>query len=123
MQKSIAVIGASADRGKFGNKAVRAYAKNGWKVFPVNPKEKSIEGLPCFPSVEGIQEKIDVVSIYVPPAIGLALLEGIRRKNPDVVYFNPGAESEEIRKKAAELVAKAVFACSIRAIGEDPADY
>ncbi len=123
MAKAIAVVGASADRGKFGNKAVRAYLKQGWKVFPVNPKEKSIETLPCFPSLEDIPEKIDAVSVYVPPAVGVTLLEGIRRKNPGVVYFNPGAESEEIRKKAGELGINAVFACSIRAIGEDPDDY
>ena len=123
MEKSIAVIGASADHAKFGNKAVRAYLKKGWKVFPVNPKEKQLEGLQCFPAVEAIPEKIDAVSVYLPPAIGIGLLKGIQRKNPGIVYFNPGAESEEIKKNAGELGINAVFACSIRAIGEDPARY
>lgn len=37
-KRTIAIVGASADRAKFGNKAVRAYAEEGWEVWPVNPK-------------------------------------------------------------------------------------
>lgn len=48
---SIAIIGASSDRSKFGNKAVRAYKRKGFKVFPINPKESKIEGLKCYRSV------------------------------------------------------------------------
>ena len=46
MTKTIAIIGASADRAKFGNKAVRAFLQQGYTVYPVNPKETRIEGLP-----------------------------------------------------------------------------
>lgn len=42
---NVAIIGASSDRSKFGNKAVRAYAAAGHKVFPVSLKEKEIEGM------------------------------------------------------------------------------
>jgi hypothetical protein len=44
-QKTIAIIGASTDRNKFGNKAVRAFRQQGYQVFPVNPKEETVEGL------------------------------------------------------------------------------
>jgi hypothetical protein len=43
--KSVAILGASADRSKYGNKAVRAYQQQGYTVFPINPKESEIEGL------------------------------------------------------------------------------
>ena len=52
--KSVAVIGASADRSKFGNKAVRAYLTRGFTVYPVNPKETTIEGLPAFASIDAV---------------------------------------------------------------------
>ena len=43
--KTVAIIGASSDRAKFGNKAVRAFQQQGCAVYPVNPKETEIEGL------------------------------------------------------------------------------
>ena len=49
--QSVAVIGASADRTKYGNKAVRAYQQQGYQVFPVSPKATELEGLPAFPSI------------------------------------------------------------------------
>ncbi|MFH1106273.1 MAG: CoA-binding protein [Candidatus Micrarchaeota archaeon] len=123
MAQTIAVIGASADRAKFGNKCVRAYAKRGYTVFPVNPKEAQTEGRECYPSITDVPGHVDIVSVYLPPRIGIGLLEDIAAKKPGMVYFNPGAGSEEIREEAARLSLKTVFGCSIRAIGEDPADY
>ena len=38
------VVGASANRDKYGNKVLRCYIQNGYRVIPVNPKEKEIEG-------------------------------------------------------------------------------
>ena len=64
---NVAVIGASADREKFGNKAVRAYQTMGWTVFPINPSEQSIEGIECYKSVLKIPYKIDRFALYVPP--------------------------------------------------------
>ena len=43
--RTVAIVGASADRRKFGNKAVRAYLRQGWKVYPVNPNRDEIEGI------------------------------------------------------------------------------
>src|SRR6267378_3140059 len=51
---TVAIIGASNNRTKFGNKAVRAFLRQGYTVFPVNPKETKIEGLPTFRSVREV---------------------------------------------------------------------
>jgi len=59
----IAIIGASKDRTKFSNKAVRAYKENDHVVFPVNPSEREIEGLKCYASVREIPLEIDAVII------------------------------------------------------------
>ena len=58
---NIAVIGASADREKFGNKCVRAYVSKGYVVFPVNPKQDIIEELKCYKSILDISEDIDIL--------------------------------------------------------------
>ena len=117
---SVAVIGASSDRRKFGNKAVRAYQESGYKVFPINPREKSIEGIPTFASIEEIPEPVDYVSLYVPPAVGLKLLPAIAAQKPQELWLNPGSESDELIEAAADLHLRAIVACSIVAHGLSP---
>ena len=45
MPQTVAVIGASTNRAKYGNRAVRAFRQRGYTVWPVNPHETTIEGL------------------------------------------------------------------------------
>src|SRR5262245_42081760 len=118
---TIAIVGASADRRKFGNRAVRAYARQGWEVFPVNPHEERIEGLRVFRSIADIPvSQLDCVSLYLQPEIGLQVLEEIARRPPRELWLNPGAESPELIARAEALGLNVVAACSIVAIGEDP---
>lgn len=119
--KTIAVVGASADRRKFGNKCVRAFLSAGWTVYPVHPTETSVEGLPVFRSVADVPaERLDVVSVYLNPKVGLAVLPTFTAKPVGEVWFNPGAESEELLAKAKELGLHAIPACSIVGYGMSP---
>lgn len=61
--KTVAVIGASNDQGKFGNKAVRAFLQTGYKVFPVNPNETEVEGLPAFKSIKDLPIRPQMVTV------------------------------------------------------------
>ena len=121
-QLSVAVIGASSDRRKYGNKAVRAYQETGYKVFPVNPHGESIEGLPSYKSLDEISETVDFVSLYVPPAVGIKMLPAIAGKKPQEVWLNPGSESDDLIEAAADLKLRAIVACSIQALGINPAE-
>lgn len=120
---SVAVIGASNDRRKYGNKAVRAYQDSGYAVFPVNPKEATIEGLRAYPNLAAIDQPIDYVSLYVPPAVGLQLLPAIAEKEPKELWLNPGSESEDLIDAAADLHLRAIVACSIVALGRSPSEF
>ena len=120
---SIAIIGASSDRNKFGNKAVRSYVQQGWTVYPVNPKETTIEGLQAYPSIRDVPQPVDRVSVYLPPAIGMTILEDIAAVKPAELFFNPGSESEELINKAMELGLMPAVACSIVDIGLSPAQF
>lgn len=111
--KTAAVIGASNDRQKFGNKAVRAYQARGYQVFPINPKETAIEGLPAFRSLSEIPVRPDLVSVYVAPAILLKLLPEIATKGCDELWLNPGTESDEVLTLAEELGLTVIQACSL----------
>ena len=120
---SVAIVGASNDRRKFGNKALRAYIESGYRVFPVNPKETEVEGVPAYPTVDAIPEPVDYVSMYVPPAVGLKLLPGIATKKPTEIWLNPGSESDELIEAAADLHLRTVVACSLIAHGRSPAEF
>ena len=119
-QESVAVIGASNDRSKYGNKAVRAYLAKGFKVYPVNPKAEVIEGLKTYGSILDIPGEIDRATLYVPPKIGLKVVEEIAKKGVKELYFNPGTESNELVDKARKLGLNPILACSILAIGMNP---
>ena len=117
---SVAVIGASSARHKFGNRAVRAYLRQGWTVYPVNPNETQVEGLPTFPTVSAIPGPVDRASLYVPADIGVGLLDEIQRKGIRELWVNPGAESDALIARAEQLGLDPIQACSIVDIGERP---
>mgnify|MGYP001150535054 CR=1 FL=1 len=122
--RRVAVIGASGDRSKYGNKAARAFAAQGWEVFPVNPSLSEVEGLVCYPNLAAIPgDRLDRVSFYVPPAVGIGILDQIRDKRVDEVWINPGAESPALLARAEELGIDVIQACSIVAVGEDPGRF
>ncbi len=118
--KSVAILGASADRGKFGNKAVRAFHQQGYAVYPINPKETEIEGLKCFRSVSEIPGRPHMVSAYLPPPVLLKVLPEIAAKGCDELWLNPGTESDEVLSEAGRLGLNVVQACSIVGIGVSP---
>lgn len=120
--KTIAIIGASADRAKFGNKAVRAFLQQGFTVFPVNPKETQIEGLPAFKSIADIPVRPNLVSVYLPPPVLLKALPDIAAKGCDELWLNPGTESDEVLALAEKLKLNIIQAGSIVGVGVSPHD-
>ncbi len=122
-EKTVAVVGASADRSKYSNKSVRAHLKQGWEVYPVNPKGGQIEGLKVYTSLAEIPVKLDRVTLYLPPAIGLKTLPAIVAANPGELFVNPGAESDELVAEAQRLGLDPILACSIVDLGTTPAEF
>lgn len=120
MPKVIAVIGASNNRQKFGNRAVRAYHQQGYTVIPINPHETNVEGLQTYASVLDVPGPVDMASFYVPPEIGEQVIEEVAKKGIKEVWLNPGAESDALLSRARALNLQPIVACSIVAIGQNP---
>lgn len=121
---TIAVIGASTDHRKYGNKCVRAYKDEGYRVFPVHPREDEIEGLEVYRSVGEVPEDLDVVSLYLPPPVTLEVLPEIAEKGVrGTLFLNPGSADAEAEQRAQEFGLPARSACSIVAIGRSPREY
>ncbi len=123
MPKTVAVVGASSDRRKFGNKAVRAFAHQGYTVFAINPHEREIEGHPAYASVLDVPGTLDVATVYVPPEIGVGVMEELATKKVAEVWLNPGADGPAVIQRARQLGLATIQACSIIGIGESPRDY
>ncbi len=127
MSGSIAVVGASADRRKFGNKCVRAYASAGWRVYPINPHESVIEGLAVYPTLDAAEsahgEPLDRISVYLPPDVTRAVVPEIAAAGAAATFFNPGSADPEVLAEAAALGIAVRDACSIVAIGLRPEQF
>ena len=123
MPKIIAVIGASADRRKFGNKALRAFRHAGYTVVPINPHVSEVEGVQAFPTVLDYPGDIDEATVYVPPHIGLRIIDDLVRKRIPKVWLNPGADARPVVDRAKALGLTPLLACSIIGVGESPSDY
>ena len=107
-------------RQKFGNRAVRAFQRQGYTVVPINPHEREVEGLKTYGSVLDVPGPIDMATMYVPPEIGEQVIEEIARKKIQEVWLNPGAESDALIARARSLDIQPIVACSIIGIGENP---
>lgn len=124
MKPSIAVIGASSDRYKFGNKCVRAYAAAGYEVFPVHPKAATVEGWPAYPSIADVpRDSLDRVSVYLPPAVGVGVMDQIASKTVGEVWLNPGADGDQVIERANQLGLNVICACSIVDLGVTPEQF
>lgn len=121
--KTVAVIGASSNRAKFGNKALRAFEKQGYTVIPINPTEAEVEGHKAYASVLDVAEPIDMATIYVPAAVGVKVMDDLVKKGVPEVWLNPGADDGSVVEKARSLGLKTVQHCSIIAIGDSPSRY
>ena len=120
MPKIVAVIGASANPRKFGNRAVRAFRRQGYTVVPINPNEREVDGLKTYASVLDVPGQIDMATFYVPPEIGKKVMPQVARKQIPEVWLNPGADSDDLIALARSLNVEPIVACSIIGIGENP---
>ena len=120
VSRVVAVVGASSNRRKFGNRAVRAYLREGYTVIPINPHESDVEGLKAYKSVLDVPGPIDMASFYVPPEVGETLIDEVARKGIPEVWLNPGADSDALIARARSLSIKTIVACSIMAVGQNP---
>jgi predicted CoA-binding protein len=118
--KTVAVIGASSNRAKFGNRALRAYARQGYTVIPINPHAAEVEGLKAYASVLDVPGPIDMATVYVPGAVGVNVLEELAKKGVPEIWINPGADDDLVLERAKALGLNVIVACSIMGIGESP---
>tara|TARA_B100000945_G_C20390677_1_gene602068 strand:+ start:1292 stop:1675 length:384 start_codon:yes stop_codon:yes gene_type:complete len=93
---SIALIGASNDQNKYGNKIYRDLRNKGYNVTPINPKEEKIEGDRAYTSIEEMKELPDIANFVVPPPVAIKIAQNITNLGIKHLWFQPGSESKEL---------------------------
>jgi uncharacterized protein len=121
--KTVAVIGASPNRHKFGNKAFRAFRDAGYQAIAINPNHPEVEGERTYPTVMDYPGAIDLATVYVPPEVGELVIASLATKGIIEVWFNPGADSPSLIAKARALGLRPIQACSIIGIGMNPGEF
>jgi uncharacterized protein len=89
-----AVVGASKDRAKYGNKVLRAYLQTNRDAVPVNPGADEVEGLRAYRDLASVPEDVDGVSIITPPAVTEKVVEQALQRGIKQIWMQPGAESQ-----------------------------
>jgi predicted CoA-binding protein len=116
---AFAVVGASADRAKYGNKVLRCYAQHGLDVVGVHPRLDAVEGVPCYPSLRDLEGPARAVSVVAPPAVAGEIVADAVAMGVRYLWFQPGAEDaaavEAARARGVEVIADG--ACLLVALG------
>lgn len=100
-----AVVGASADRTKFGNKVLRLYQQHRLEVVPVNPNARTVEGLRAVGRLSDMVVVPHAISIVTPPSVTEVVVDEAIGLGIQHVWMQPGAES-----------AKAISMCRTTAV-------
>lgn len=98
-----AVVGASANPEKYGHTVFFDLRHAGFEVVPVNPKLRELDGVRAYARLQDIQLPPDVAVVVVPPAVGLTIVDEAAAAGVKKLWFQPSAESSEIREKAEKL--------------------
>ncbi len=122
-----AILGASSNRSKFGNKAVRAFVRAGHATFPVNPNESEVEGLPTQPTIGDAAlaagGSLGVASVYLPPRVTLGIVPEIAAAAPREVWLNPGADDPGVVRALETAGLRVRCLCSIIEVGFSPGQF
>ena len=99
---------------------MRAFLRQGYTVFPVNPNATKVEGLTAFRSVREVPVRPEKISVYLPPPVVAQVLPEIAARGCDELWLNPGTESDEVLAQAQQLGLNVIQACSILGVGDRP---
>ena len=92
----IALVGASNNPKKYGNKILLDLVSKGYNVVPINSKEDTIAGIKSYKNILDLKESISIINFVVPPEIGFEITKELVENNYDNFWYQPGAESKEI---------------------------
>jgi predicted CoA-binding protein len=111
--ETVVILGASDKPDRYAYLAFDALKKRGFRVLPVHPTLKEIEGTPVFSSLSEIKESVHTITLYVGPEKSANLSKEILGLSPKRIIFNPGAENKALLQAAQKQGIDAMDACTL----------
>ncbi|MGB9679338.1 MAG: CoA-binding protein [Thermoanaerobacteraceae bacterium] len=108
-RKVWAVVGATPRENKFGFQIYKNLKFNGYTAYAVNPRYKEVDGDICYESLSKLPVVPEVVDMVVSPSLGEPYVEEAAKLGVEIIWFQPGAESESLVEKAKNLGLKVVY--------------
>jgi predicted CoA-binding protein len=122
-KRTVAILGASRQQEKYGNKSLRAHLRRGYEVYPINPGGGTIEGLTVYKSLRDLPIKeLDRISVYLPPEVTMTLVDDLLSVTCKELWLNPGSESPELIALLESRGLEPIQGCSIIDVGESPSN-
>lgn len=119
LEKKIwAVIGANDNPNKFGNIIYKRLKSEGYTVYPINPMYENVEGDPCYPDLESLPEKPEVLDMVVSPKRGRVFIEEAARLGIKNIWLQPGTHDPELMTLIEEKQLSAIQACVLVELGK-----
>lgn len=109
----VAVLGASAKRDRYSNRAMHMLASKGHEVIAINPAHAELDGFNAVPNLAAIQQPVDTVTVYVRSELSDAQADNFLALKPKRVIFNPGAENPALAKKLEQAGIATENACTL----------
>jgi hypothetical protein len=100
--KNVAVIGISKNQEKAAHYVPKYLAENGYNIIPINPSANEILNKKCYPSINDVDESIDIVDVFRPSDQVLPFVKDAIKKKPKVIWLQEGihnTEAEELARK------------------------
>lgn len=119
--KSVAIVGASKNVTKRGYQAIKTLQEDGYegKIYPVNPKEDSVLGIPCYKNIADIEYNVDLALITTPAKTIPGILKSCGEKGVSGAvivaggFRELGKNGKKLEKEVVETAKKA----GVRLIG------
>ncbi|MCD6504864.1 CoA-binding protein, partial [Candidatus Bathyarchaeota archaeon] len=111
-------VGASRNPKKYGHQVYRNLRSAGYRVYPVNPNADEVLGDKCYPSLEDLPVKPDVVDVVVPPNVTEEVVKTCKKLGISKVWMQPGSESEEAINFCKENGIELVYGVCVMIEGE-----
>ncbi len=108
-EKNWAVIGATNNTSKFGNKIFKRLKNYGFNVVPINPVYEEVENTKALDCVSELQDDVSVLNVVVSPEKSMAMLDNIDKTSIKYVWFQPGTYNNEVIEKANQLGLNVIY--------------
>lgn len=111
--ETVAVLGASPKPDRYAYRAMKMLHEFGHRAIPVNPAFPDILGETCYSKLGDVPDRVDTVTMYLGKQRSDPLIDEIIAAKPTRIIMNPGAENDELARKAEAAGIEPIYDCTL----------